>query len=179
MATNHLSTKEAVSIQRSMSTGPCCGQSLFPWPPGVPQLSLSSNLLLLTDVSLEEAGGVCNNLSKPSHTQDWDMVPKSGRLNLQVGYQTALLPSSLTSIVRGFLSAEPTLRCERWLPVNTQGHNGVWGKEHRADSWEHWVPTVTPLRPLQFSLPVFSPTESNTSFSIPKLWNSQCWLVYP
>ena len=24
-----------------------------------------------------------------------------------------------------------------------------------------------------------SPTESNTSFSIPKFWNSQCGLVYP
>ena len=75
-------------------------------------------------------------------TETW--FPKSGRLNLEVGYQTAPLPSSPTSIIRGFLSAEPTLRCERWLPVNTQGHNGVWGKEHRADSFEHWVPTVTP-----------------------------------
>lgn len=75
-------------------------------------------------------------------TETW--FPKSGRLNLQVGYQTALLPPWPTSIITGFLSAEPTLRCERWLPVNTQGHNRVWGKEHWTGSGEHCVPTVAP-----------------------------------
>lgn len=67
MYANHLSTKEAISIKRSMST--CCGQSFSPWPPGVPQLSPSFKPSLLADASLDEAGGIYSNLSKPSHTQ--------------------------------------------------------------------------------------------------------------
>ena len=58
-------------------------------------------------------------------TETW--FPKSGRLNLQVGYQTALLPPWPTSIITGFLSAEPTLDREHW-----------------TGSGEHCVPTVAP-----------------------------------
>ena len=135
MCGNHLSTKEVISIQRSTSAGPCCGQSLSPWPLGVPQLSLSFNPPLLADASLDEAGGVYNNLSKPSHTQDWDVVEVAD-LTCRWAVRTASLPPSPTGIIRGLLLAEPTHRCERWLPVNTQDSGPQWGPGQTALDWE-------------------------------------------
>lgn len=67
---NYLSTKEVISIKRSMSARTCCGQSFPSWPPGVPQVSSSFHQPLLTDVTLAEAGGICNHLVKDFHTQD-------------------------------------------------------------------------------------------------------------